>query len=70
MSHLQKSTACNIDLEILEGTLSDIVTQKKTIDKDFRILNELCNSFTLSQIPDNDVETIYLEKGSQSPQKS
>ena len=46
------------------------MSPKKTIDKDFRILNEPCNSFTLSQIPDNDVETIYLEKGSQSPQKS
>ena len=35
---------------------------KKVIDKDFRILNESCNSF--------DVETLYLEKGSKTLQKS
>ena len=61
MSYIQKSTASNIDLEVIEETVSDMVT-KKIIDKDFRILNESCNSFTLPQILDHDVETLYLEK--------
>ena len=43
---------------------------KEIIDKDFSILNESCNSFTSTQIPDDDVETLSLGKGSQSPQKS
>ena len=43
---------------------------KKIIDKDFRILNESCNSFTSPQISDDDVETLYLEKGSETLQKS
>ena len=42
---------------------------KKIIDKDFRILNESCNSFTLPQISDDDVETLYLEKGIKTLQK-
>ena len=33
-------------------------------------MSEFCNSFTIPQISDNDVETLYLAKGSQSPQKS
>ena len=53
----------------MEETVSDMVT-KKIIDKDFRILNESRNSFTLPQISDNVVETPYLEKGSESLQKS
>ena len=61
MSFIQKSTASNIDLEVIEETVSDMVT-KKIIYKDFRILNESCNSFTLTQILDDDVETLYLEK--------
>ena len=32
----------NIDLEVIQETISDIVA-KKIIDKDFRILNESCN---------------------------
>ena len=43
---------------------------KKIIDKDFRILNEYSNSFILSQISDDDVETLHLEKGSETLQKS
>ena len=43
---------------------------KKIIDKNFRILNESCNSFTLPQISDDVVETLYLEKGSEILQKS
>ena len=69
LSYIQKSTASNIDLEVIGATASDMVT-KKIIDKDFRILNESCNSFTLPQIPDDDVETLYLEKGSETLQKS
>ena len=53
----------------MEETVSDMVT-KKIIDKDFRILNESRNSFTLPQISDDVVETPYLEKGSESLQKS
>ena len=65
----QKSTASNIDLEVIEETVSDMVT-KKIIDKDFRILNESCNSFTLPQILDGDIETLSIEKGSETLQKS
>ena len=43
---------------------------RNVIDKDFRILNKSCNSFTLPQVSDNDVEALYLKKGSQSLQKS
>ena len=68
LSYIQKSTASNIDLEVIEETVSDMVT-KKIIDKDFRILNESCNSFTLPQISDDDVETLYLEKGIKTLQK-
>ena len=69
LSYIQKSTACNIDLEVIGETVSDMAT-KKIIDKDFRILNESCNSFTLPQISDDVVETLYLEKGSETIQKS
>ena len=69
LSYIQKSTISNIDLEVIEKTVSDMVT-KKTIDKDFRILNESCNSFSLTQISDDDVETPLLEKGSEALQKS
>ena len=69
LSYIQKSTASNIDLEVIEETVSDMVT-KKIIDKDFRILNESCNSFALPQISDDVVETLYLEKGSEILQKS
>ena len=69
MSYIQQSTASNIDLDVIEKTVSDMVT-KKIIDKDFRILNESCNSFTSPQISDDDVETLYLEKGSKTLQKS
>ena len=67
MSYIQKSTASNI--EVIENTVLDKVT-KKIIDKDFRILNESCNSSTLPQISDDVVETIYLEKASEILQKS
>ena len=43
---------------------------KNIIDKDFRILNESCNSFTLLHISDHDIETLCLEKGSKTLQKS
>ena len=43
---------------------------KKIIDKDFRILNKSCNSLTSPQISDDDVETLHLEKGSETRQKS
>ena len=69
LSYIQKSTASNIDLEATEETVSDMVT-KKIIDKDFRFLNESCNSFTLPQISGDDIETLYLEKGSETLQKS
>ena len=69
LSYIQKSTASNIDLEEIEETVSDMVT-KKIIDKDFRILNESNNSSALPQISDDDVETLYLEKGSETLQKS
>ena len=69
MSHIQKSTASNIDLEVIEETIPDMVT-KNIIDKDFRILNESCNSYTLPQISDDVTETLYLEKGSKTLQKS
>ena len=69
MSYIQKSTASNIDLEVIKKTVSDMV-MKKIIDKDFRMLNESCNSFTSHQISDDDVETLYLEKGSKTLQKS
>ena len=69
LSYIQKSTASDIDLEVIEETVSDMV-KKKIIDKDFRILNQSCNSFTLPQISDDDVETFYLEKGSKNLQKS
>ena len=69
LSYIQKSTASNIDLEVIGETVSDMVT-KKIIDKDFRILSESCNSFTLPQISDDVVETLYLEKGSETIQKS
>ena len=69
LSYIQKSTASNIDLEVMEETVSGMVT-KKIIDKDFRILNESCNSFALPQISDDVVETLYLEKGSEILQKS
>ena len=48
LSHIQKSTACNIDLEVIEKTVWDMFA-KKIIEKDFRILSESCNSFTLPQ---------------------
>ena len=69
MSYIQKSSASNIDLEVIEETISDMVT-KKIIDKDFRILNESCNSFALPQISDDDIETLCLEKASETLQKS
>ena len=69
LSYIQKSIASNIDLEVIEKTVSDMVT-KKIIDKDFRILNEPCNSFTSPQISDDDVETLHLEKASETLQKS
>ena len=43
---------------------------KKIINTDFRILNRSCNSFTLPQISDDDFETLYLEEGSETLQKS
>ena len=43
---------------------------KNIIDKDFRILNESCNSYTLPQISDDVIETLYLEKGSKTLDKS
>ena len=52
----------------MEETVSGMVT-KNVIDKDFRILNKSCNSFTVPQVSDNDVEALYLKKGSQSLQK-
>ena len=61
LSYTQKSTASNIDLEVIEETVSDMVT-KKVIDKDFRILNRSCNSFRLPQISDDDIETSKLSK--------
>ena len=66
--HIQKSTASNIDLEVIEETVTDMVA-KKIIDKYFKILSESCNSFTLPQISD-EVETLYLEKRSKSHQNS
>ena len=69
LSYIQKSTASNIDIEVIEKTVSDMVT-KKIIDKDFRILNESCNSFSSPRISDDDVETLLLEKGSEALQKS
>ena len=62
LSYIQKSTASNIELEIIEETVSDMDT-KKIIHKDFRILNDSCNSYSLPQIWDDDVEALYLEKG-------
>ena len=44
--------------------------REKIIDRDFRVLNKSCNSFSLPQISDDHVETLYLEKGTQSHQKS
>ena len=69
MSYIQKSTASNIDFEAIEKTVSDMVT-KKIIDKDFRILNESCNSFSSPQTSDDDVEALLLQKGSETLQKS
>ena len=69
LSYIQKSTASNIDFEAIEKTVSDMVT-KKIIEKDFRILNESCNSFSSPQISDDDVETLLLQKGSETLQKS
>ena len=69
LSYIQKSTASNIDLEVIEETVSDMVT-KNIIDKYFRILNESCNLYTLPQISDDVIETLYLEKGSKTLQKS
>ena len=69
LSYIQKSTASNIDLEVIGETVPDMA-MKKIIDKDFRILSESCNSFTLPQISDDVVETLYLEKGSETIQKS
>ena len=60
LSRIQKPTASNIDFEAIEESVSDMVA-KKILDKDFRILNESCNSFTLQQISDADVETLYLD---------
>ena len=67
LSHIQKSTASNNDLEVIGKTV-DMVAKKIT-DKDFRILNESCNGFTLPQFLDDEVKTLYLEKGNQSLQK-
>ena len=69
LSYIQKFTASNIDLEVIEKTVSDMVT-KKIIDKDFRIINDPFSSFTSPQISDDDVETLYLEKGRETLQKS
>ena len=69
MSYIQISTSSNIDLEVMEKTVSDMVT-KKIIDKDIRILNESCKSFSSPQISDDDVETLLLEKESKTLQKS
>ena len=68
LSHIQKSTASNSDLEVIEKTVSDMVAKKIT-DKDFRILNESCNWFTLPQFLDDEVKTLCLDKGNQSLQK-
>ena len=57
LSYIQKSTASSIDLEVIEETVLDMVT-KKVIEKDFRVLNESCNPFTLSQISDENVEKV------------
>ena len=65
LSYIQKSRVSNIDLEVIEKTVSDMAT-KKIIDKDFRILNESCNSSTSPQIS----ETLHLGKGSETLQKS
>ena len=46
LSYIQKSTSSNIELEIIEETVSDMDT-KKIIEKDFKILNESCNSYSL-----------------------
>ena len=43
--------------------------RKKFIGKDFSIVNESCNFFTVPQIPDDNVGTLYLEKGNQNPPK-
>ena len=69
LSYIQKSTASNIDLEVIEKTVLDKVT-KKMIDKDFRILSESGNSFTSPQISDDDVEALYVEKVSETLRKS
>ena len=69
LSYIQKSTASDIDLEVKDKTVSDMVT-KKIIDNDFRILNDSCNSFSSPKISDNEVETLLLEKGSETLQKS
>ena len=57
-----------MELEVIEETVSDMVTKKNL--KISRILNESCNSFTLPQISDDNIETLYLEKGSETFQKS
>ena len=68
LSYIQKSTASNIDLEVIEETVSDMVTKNIT-DKDLTILNESCNSFTLPQISDDVIETLYLENRKQNSSK-
>ena len=69
LSYIQKSRASNIDLEVIEKTVSDMIT-KNIIDKYFRILSESCNSITLPQISDDVIEILCLEKGSKTLQKS
>ena len=51
-SHTEKSTASNNNLEVIEETVSNMVANK-FIDKDFRILKESCNLFTLAEILDH-----------------
>ena len=67
LSHIQKSTASNSDLEVIEKTISDMVA-KKSLTNEW-ILNESCNWFTLPQFLDDEVKTLCLEKGNQSLQK-
>ena len=68
LPYIQKSTASNIDLEVIEKIVSEMV-MKKITDKDFRILNESCSSFTSNQFSDDEVETLYLKKRKQNSSK-
>ena len=69
LSYIQKLTASNIDLEVIEKTASDMVTKNHW----WRLQNfkrKVRNSLTSPQISEDDVETLYLEKGSETLQKS